>query len=125
MSTAPKAVRYADFDGGRKIHGTITTESGEKYVGDICWDDDEEYTWELLDGDYHDLEFKIEFGLVKKIEKNTGRSSEVTVSDGRVFRLRGSNDIDEDNKGVIVTQSKGDEVFVDWEDFKSAEFYNK
>ena len=125
LLSTPRSTKYADFDGGRRLHGTVFTESGEQYTGDICWDDDEEYTWELLNGNYRDMEFKIEFGLVKKIEKNSGRSSEVTVTDGRVFRLRGSNDVDEDNKGIVVTPAKGEDVFLDWEDFSRVEFDNK
>jgi len=125
FKTAPKPVRYSDLDGGRRIRGKVFTEDGEEYSGEICWDDDEEYTWELLNGDYRDMEFKLEFGLIKSIEKNSSRSSDVTVSDGRTFRLRGSNDVDEDNKGIIITQTDGDEVYVDWEDFARAEFDNK
>ncbi len=125
LKTPPSVPKYSDFDGGRRLHGTVFTETGEKYTGDICWDDDEEYTWEMLDGGYRDMDFKIEFGLVKKVEKSTGQSSEVTVADGRMFRLRGSNDVDEDNKGIIITPTKGDDVFVDWEDFSHVEFDNK
>jgi hypothetical protein len=125
LTTAPRTVKYADFDGGRRLHGTVYTETGEEYTGDICWDDDEEYTWELLNGNSRDLEFKIEFGLVKQVEKNSGRSSEVTLLDGRVLRLRDSNDVDADNKGIIITPSKGDEIIVDWEDFARVVFDNK
>ncbi|MEW5796582.1 MAG: hypothetical protein AB1772_09495 [Candidatus Zixiibacteriota bacterium] len=125
FKTAPRAVRYADFDGGRKLKGTVYTEDGEKFSGEICWDDDEVYSWELLNGNYRDMEFKIEMGLIKQIEKNSGRSSDVTVSDGRVFRLRGSNDVDEDNKGIIVTAADGDEEYIDWEEFSRVVFDNK
>jgi hypothetical protein len=117
--------RYDDFDGGRPIYGTVYTEDGESYSGKIRWDNDEENTWEILDGDYHDIEFDIEFGLIKQIEKKSYRSSIVTVSDGRVFRLRGSNDVDEDNKGVFVTTDDGDEVEIEWEDFARVEFTKK
>jgi len=125
FKAAPRPIRYSDFDGGRKIRGKVYTEDGKEYSGEICWDDDEEYTWELLNGDYRDMEFKLEFGLIKSVEKNSRRSSDVTVSDGRTFRLRGSNDVDEDNKGIIITQDDGDEVYVDWEDFARAEFDNE
>jgi hypothetical protein len=122
---APRAVTYSEFNGGRKMKGTVYTEDGEEYAGEICWDDDEEYTWELLNGDLHDVDFKIEFGFIKQIEKNSRRTSDVTMLDGRAFRLGGSNDVDEDNKGIIVSQAGGKEVFVDWEDFARAVFDNK
>ncbi len=119
---APRAVVYSDFDGGRKMKGTVYTEDDEEYSGEICWDDDEEYTWELLNGNYRDNEYKIEFGLIQEIEKDSRRSADVTVWDGRTFHLRGSNDVDDDNKGIIVTEDNGDEVYVDWEDFARVVF---
>ena len=118
----PEPVRYDHFDGGHEMRGTVFTEDGEKYTGTIRWDDDEEYSWELLDGNYRDVEFDIEFGLIKEIAKKSYRSSVITVWDGRTFRLRGSNDVDEDNKGIFITTSDGDEIEVDWEDFERVEF---
>ncbi|RKX25879.1 MAG: hypothetical protein DRP45_04890 [Candidatus Zixiibacteriota bacterium] len=122
FSKPGKQISYDKFNGGKKLRGTVYTEDGEEYTGTICWDDDEEYTWEILDGDYRDMEFKIELGLVKSIEKNSYRSSTVTVWDGREFRLRGCNDVDEDNKGIFVTLDDGDEAEIDWEDFERVEF---
>jgi len=119
---APHQVRYEEFDGGRHLTGTVYTEDGDSYTGTIRWDDDEEYTWEILNGDYRDVEFDIEFGLIKSIEKRSRRSSIVTVRDDRSFRLSGSNDVDEDNKGIFVILSDGDEVEIEWEDFDRVDF---
>lgn len=125
FTDAPGPVRYDDFDGGRRLTGAVHTEDGDSYSGTIRWDNDEEYTWEILDGNYRDIEFDIEFGLIKEIAKKSYRSSVVTVWDGRSFRLRGSNDVDEDNKGIFVTLADGDEVEIDWEDFSRVEFDRK
>ena len=70
-----------------------------------------------MNGDYRGAEFYIEFGLVKSIEKKSRRTALVTVKDGRSFRLRGSNDVDEDNKGICVTLSNGDVEVVEWPEF--------
>jgi hypothetical protein len=107
------------------MRGTVYTEDGESYEGEIRWDDDEEYTWEILDGEYRDVEFDIEFGLIQEIAKRSYRSSMVTVWDGRSFRLRGSNDVDEDNKGIFVTTGDGEEIEIDWEDFERVEFVRR
>ena len=119
---APKQIQYEEFDGGKPLRGTVYTESGERYTGKIRWDDDEEYTWETLNGDNDDIEYEIEFGKIKEISKKSYRSSMVTIKDGRTFRLRGSNDVDEDNKGIIVMTDDGEEIEVDWEDFERLEF---
>ncbi len=117
-----KVQKYDEFDGGRRLKGTVYTEDGDKYTGEIRWDDDEEYTWEILDGEHRDVEFDFEFGFVKQIEKKSYRSAIVTVLDGRTFRVSGSNDVDEDNKGIFILRSDGDEVEVDWEEFERVEF---
>ena len=100
----------------------VYTEDGDSYEGNIRWDNDEEYTWEILDGDERDVDFNIEFGMVKEIKKKSYRGSEVTLWDGRTFYLRGSNDVDEDNKGIIVTLEDDEDVIVDWDDFDRVVF---
>ena len=122
FTKAPHQIRYKEFDGGRRLAGTVYTEDSESYTGTIRWDDDEEYTWEILNGDYHDIEFDIEFTFVKSIEKRSHRSSIVTLWDGRSFRLRDCNDVDEGNKGIFVTLPDGDDVEIEWEDFSRVEF---
>lgn len=117
----PDGPSYKDFDGGRKLSGTVYTEDGEEHTGDIKWDDDEEYTWEILDGDMRDIEFDIEFGFVKSIEKRSSRNSIVTLKDGRTFKLGDSNDVDDDNKGIFIFTDR-EEVFVDWDEFDRVEF---
>lgn len=119
---APKPVPYRQFDGGYPLEGTVYTENGEQFTGHIIWDDDEEYSWEILDGAYRETQFDIELGLVKEIEKVSRRGCDVTVSDGRRFSLTDSNDVDDDNKGIIVKADNGDEEYVDWEDFERVVF---
>lgn len=122
FKAAPRAPRYSDFDGGQRLYGTVYTEDNDQYTGYIRWDDDEAYTWETIDGDNRDIEFDIELGLIKEIRKRSYRSSVATVSDGREFRLRGSNDVDEDNKGIFVELDDGDIIEVDWEEFERVQF---
>jgi len=119
---AKQPVTYEQFDGGRKLKGTVVTEDGKSFTGEIRWDNDEEYTWEILDGDYRGAEFDIEFGLIKSIEKNSTRTALVTVWDGRSFRLRGSNDVDEENKGIFVMPANGDVEEIGWDEFAKVEF---
>jgi hypothetical protein len=116
---------YNDFDGGKRIRGTVYTADDDAYTGIIRWDNDEEYTWELLDGEYDDMEFDIEFGKIKSIEKESSRAALVTILDGRQFRLRGSNDVTDGNRGVFIEVTDGGLVVVDWDDFERVEFEKK
>ncbi len=117
-------IKYSQFDGGKPLKGTVYTEDGDEFTGRIRWDDDEEYTWELLDGNFRKIAFDIEFGKIKSIEKRSYKSSIVTVLDGRSFRLSGSNDVDDDNKGIIIFLDDGEEIEIDWDDFEKVEFDN-
>jgi len=118
---APEGPSYDDFDGGKILKGKVLTEDGEEFKGEIKWDDDEEFTWEFLNGESDDVEFAIEFGQIKSIEKDSHNGAEVVLKDGRKFRLRDSNDIDSDNKGIII-KSNNNETVVDWQDFERLEF---
>lgn len=123
FSEHPAEPQYSDFDGGKQLHGTVTAENGKTYTGRIKWDDDEEYTWELLDGKYNDVDLDIEFDKIASIERKSRSSSVVTLKDGRQLRLRDSNDIDDDNKGIFIFEGNDKEgVMVDWYDFEKVVF---
>lgn len=121
-------VRYDDFDGGRRISGTVYDEDGNQYSGYIRWDNDEEYTWETLDGSYRGVEFNIPFENIRIIEKHSSGSTQVTLWDGRRFILRDSNDVDDSNNGIfIISRDKksGDETELDWDSFDHLELEKK
>ena len=99
---------YDAFDGGRPLFGTVETRDGEEFSGYIRWDNDEAYTWEILDGRDGDVDFDVEFGQVRSIRRAGSRGSEVRLLDGRTLQLEGSNDVDEDNKGIFVSLDDGE-----------------
>lgn len=112
--------RFRDFDGGRKIRGVVTTEDGEDFAGELAWDNDEEYTWEHLNGEYKGVEMAIPFAVIMAIVKSSQRTAEVTLKNGTAYLLSGSNDVNEENKGIIVFRGKGDAEAIDWYDFAKA-----
>lgn len=114
--------KYSDFDGGHEIEGVVFTEDGERFEGKIIWDADETYTWEHINGDYHDMDVVVEFADIASIEKHSRRGAIVTTKSGRNMLLKGSNDINYENSGIIVELSDGDEIEIDWYDFEKAEF---
>jgi len=118
----PGGGAYEGFDGGRPLYGTVETADGERYTGSIRWDNDEAYTWEILNGRAQDVEFDIELGQVRSIRREDARGARVTLLDGRAFDLEGSNDVDGDNKGIFVTPDDGGTVMIPWRDFREATF---
>lgn len=113
---------YSQFDGGKRLHGTATTSDGKSWTGPIAWDNDEKFAWEYLNGEQNGLKYNVEFANIAKIERHSGRSARVTLRDGSVLSLRGSNDVDDENKGIFVETGKDEAKEVDWDDFASIVF---
>ena len=109
---------YGQFDGGQAIFGTVTTHNGEEFTGEIVWDCDEAYTWEMLNGEQDGVEFHVEFSKIASLRPISSWGTEVTLKDGRTYELRGSNDVDDGNRGILVRLENGDEVVVEWDDLE-------
>ncbi|NIM96862.1 MAG: hypothetical protein GTO24_01890 [candidate division Zixibacteria bacterium] len=114
--------RYDDFEKTRPLYGVVHDEDGDSYEGFIRWDDDETYSWELLDGEHRGLEVDVEFSQITKIEKVSSRSCRVTTKSGNSFKLSGTNDVNDENKGIFVTTEDGEEIELDWCDFDKVIF---
>ena len=48
----------------------------------------------------------------------------VILDDGRKLRLRGSNDVDDDNRGIMIEDERYGKVTVAWDSFDRIEFRN-
>ncbi len=105
---------------GEPLYGTVETDFG-KFTGFVQWDHDERVSTDVLDGDTYDGDVSIEFGKIKSIE-NRGSRSQVTLMSGRELVLRGSNDVDEGNRGIIVTVDGLGRVDIPWRDFEKVTF---
>ena len=129
---------YDDFDGGRPLLGTVVTQEGHELTGRIRWDADEEYSWELLNGNRDRVAFQVEFGEIATIERFRGErvgvrvgagvsvererrdGARVTLRDGRELELSGSNDVGPKNKGIWIRPDPESEwISVPWEHFKA------
>jgi len=104
---------------GEPLYGTVETRSGS-FTGFVQWDHDERVSKDELDGDTRDGDISLEFGKIKSIERD-GSGSSVVLNSGREMYLRGSNDVDYDNRGVIVTTDFG-RVDIEWREFRKVTF---
>lgn len=103
------------------LAGTVLTADGTVHRGRIFWDADESVGWELLDGEYRDLVFAVEFAHIRSIERATARAASVELRDGRVLRLEGGNDVGRDNRGIVVEGDDGSLTVIRWRDFRRLE----
>lgn len=106
---------------GTPLYGTVEGVRREKFTGFIVWDNDERLSTDRLDGDADDDDVSIKFGDISAIEKQ-GRGSLVTLKSGRTFLLTGSNDVNNENRGILIVTPGIGIVKVTWEAFKSATF---
>lgn len=105
---------------GDPLYGTVLTDEGE-FTGYLQWDHDERVSNDELDGEYEDGDLSIKFGKIKSIKK-VWRGSEVTLLSGRVFELRGSNDVNGSNRGIIVNTPGQGRVDIQWDEFEEIIF---
>lgn len=118
-----RGASHDDFDGGHPLYGMVETEDGERLEGYLRWDNDEAWSWEILDGRLGDVDLDVELGLVASVRRLGGWGAEVTLRDGRAFELDGSNDVDRGNKGIFVTFDDGETALVRWEEMREVTFW--
>ena len=104
---------------GDPLYGTVKTYGGE-FTGFIQWDHDERISTDILDGESRDGNIDVEFGNIKSIERDRSGSTVITKS-GRELYLRGTNDVNSGNRGIIVNTDFG-RVDIPWKEFKIVEF---
>lgn len=105
---------------GEPLYGTVASDIGE-FTGFIQWDHDERVSRDVLDGDTYDGDVSIQFGKIKSIA-NDGSRSDVVLQSGRELTLRGSNDVNYENRGIIVTVEGVGRVDIPWKEFDKVTF---
>ncbi|HNX50426.1 MAG TPA: hypothetical protein PLS53_08680 [Thermoanaerobaculaceae bacterium] len=116
MAVPAGAKPYAD-----RLFGKVTT-ADRSFEGFIQWDSQECLSSDKLDGESDDGKLSIEFGRIRAIERLSRSRSRVELADGRSVTLSGTNDVDEDIRGIWVEDPRVGRVKVPWEVFRRAEF---
>lgn len=105
----------------RRLHGTVKTTVGE-LRGYVQWDQEECLSTDKLDGETKDGKLSIEMGRIKTLERRSRTSSRVVLADGREHVLDGTNDVDDDNRGIYVEDPRYGRVLVPWSAFEKVDF---
>lgn len=105
------AVPYA-----QRLTGTVAFRGGE-FTGALQWDMSECTSLDMIDSDQED----VPVGRVRRLARNRRGGTEVTLDDGRVLQLSGSNDVDKGNRGIAVIVPGLGRVVVHWDRFLTAE----
>jgi hypothetical protein len=105
---------------GEPIYGTV--KSGKlDFTGRIQWDNDECLTIDRLDGETRDGNAHVAFGDIAAIRKHRNGAL-VKLKSGSELYLTGTNDVNGENRGVVVTVPRLGSVKVGWDDFDEVTF---
>ena len=107
---------------GERLYGTLTTKAGEEYSGCVCWDMDETMTDDVLEGETRDRSRKIKFDKIASLERYSASACEVTLKSGESVVMRGTNDVDDSNRGITISDPAFGDITVDWNEFDKLEF---
>ncbi len=108
---------------GKPLYGTVEA-FGEKFTGFIQWDHDERISTDKLDGDSDDGDLSIEFGKISSITR-AGSRCLVKLKSGREIYLEGSNDVNRENRGVIVMGKSFPAIDIPWSEFDKVTFEDR
>ena len=108
---------------GNPLNGTVHTKSGQ-FVGLIQWDHDERIGTDVLDIHKDKMKLQIEFKKVKCLNKSNCNTIITLVNDTKI-NASGSNDVNCENRGIIVTIDKIGKVDIPWTKFERVCFDNK
>jgi len=105
---------------GKPLYGIVKTIRGE-FEGFLQWDHDERLDKDVLNGRSSDGDMDIEFGKIKSIRRSENKSL-VILNSGRKFELGGTNDVNNGNRGIIVSTPNYGRVDIPWDEFVEIEF---
>lgn len=106
----------------RRLYGTLRTREGSEFTGYVAWDTDEILGSDILDGKARGRDREISFDEIAAIERESASSARVVLSDGEELVLRGSNDVNEGNRGITVSDPALGRVTVSWDEFEELTF---
>lgn len=117
-----KEVRFSAAPNGSKagfgepIYGIVNAGRKGTFKGLIQWDTDERFLDEVLNGEDRDGKKDIPFRSIKTITKKAN-GVDVVLHSGRDFYLTGSNDVNRENRGIVIFDPEMGRVVVPWRDF--------
>ena len=104
-----------------RLHGTVETSSGS-FTGTIQWDQHECLATDKLDGESDDSKVALVMGNLQAIERSGRRASKVTLKDGSTMELSGTNDVNDENRGIYVDDPRFGRVLIRWRAFERVRF---
>lgn len=114
---------YGDYKNQKKLTGTVLTTNGEKLTGQLVYDLDEAYNYEILQAKDDEIEYLIAFKNIRTIVPKNYDFSEIELKDGKKITLGESQDVSDKNTGILIfSNNSKDPKYVKWENVESVSF---
>jgi len=115
---------FSDFKNARKLSGTVVSTNGEKLSGRLVYDLDEEWNWEMLDGEADGFEYTIPFEKIKSISPKNYNYSTVELKSGKTILLGETQDVTDRNDGILIFKDDRDNkpAYVKWKNIEKVIF---
>jgi len=105
-----------------RLYGTLRTRRGIELTGHVAWDLEETLASDVLDGDEGGRDREIPFSEIAALEPVDRRSVRVVLRGGGEVVLRGSNDVNEDNRGIEIAAPGFGRAVVPWAELERLTF---
>jgi len=106
---------------GKPLFGTVETRRKGSFTGYIQWDHDERLGRDKLDGSTRDGKVSISFDQLKSVYRRED-GSDVELRSGREFYVYGTNDVNNGNRGIVVTVEGIGNIEIPWKAFRGVKF---
>ena len=107
---------------GEHLYGRVTTNRKGNFEGYVIWDHDERLGDEKLDGEINREDVAIPFKNITSIEAHED-GCEVEMKSGRSHYVTGSNDVNKNNRGVIVMNRDMGYIEIPWSYVEKVDFF--
>lgn len=107
---------YDEYRDQKPLEGIVVDRDGDEHRGLIVYDLDEAQSWEILNGDYRDMEYSIPMMNIKRLEPRSRDDCILVLRNGVELRLGDSQDVSERNDGVLVLRDEDDDdpIYLEW-----------
>jgi hypothetical protein len=105
-----------------RLHGIVRTRAGVELTGYVAWDMDETLASDVLQGRQDRQDQEIEFASIAALRPDGPRATRVTLRSGEELVLMGTNDVNESNRGIEVSDPALGRVIVPWGALESLVF---
>lgn len=104
-----------------RLHGSVRTRHGD-FSGFIQWNRLSGVVTDELAGRSAEGLVRLRFDTIRAIERRSGDSALVILSDGRQFVLSGTRDVGDGSLGIYIDDRRYGRVLVSWASFERVDF---